>query len=107
MIESLIALVLLLLETRDIRFVELVGRTLLCGGALYYVFKHFTKQRAFTLWVLIFLLIGLAYNPVYKPHCGNVVWIVCDIVTMVAFYFLSLRTPVDEGVVTREEPQDY
>lgn len=106
MVESFIALLLLLLETRDSYYAEVVGRTLICGGAFYYVLNHWKRFKSPNVWALLMLAIGITYNPIVPIRWSNTMWVVADIITMGVFYFVSLKTPIDDVIVTRDEPKD-
>lgn len=98
MICALAALVLLLLERRDIRFVDIVGHILLCGGAIYYVIHQYKVKRSVTVIMALMAAIGIIYNPIIPPHLPNVGWVVVHIAAMTLFYLISLRTPVEEPI---------
>lgn len=98
MICAFVALVLLLLERRDIRFVDIIGHVLLCGGAIYYVVDQYKRKRSVTLMMALMAAIGIAYNPIATPHFPKAAWVVTHVLAIVLFYLISLRTPVEETI---------
>lgn len=107
MLFGFLAMVLLLLESRDIRFVEIFGRTILCGGALYYVFHSYQKKREVTIMMALMAALGLVYNPIYEPRIPNVAWVVIDIIAIALFYTISTRTPIEEPIGRHREEEEH
>lgn len=68
MICAFVALVLLILERREIRFVDIIGHVLLCGGAIYYVVHQYKLKKSVTLLMALMAALGIVYNPIYPPH---------------------------------------
>nr|WP_311478989.1 DUF6804 family protein [uncultured Porphyromonas sp.] len=103
---SLSALVLLFIERVHIPFLESVCQVLICGGAFYYVFRSYREKKAVTLLMCLMALVGLLYNPVVPIRVDHVYWIVAHIITMALFYFISLKTPIDDTIITRKEEDE-
>lgn len=106
MLFALAALVQLFLFKVHIPFVDMVCQILICGGALYYVFHTFQKRRSVTLLMLLMAIIGLLYNPIIPVHLAKVIWLVIHIVTMLLFYIISLKTPIDDSIITRKDSEE-
>lgn len=103
---ALSALVLLFIERIHIPFLESVCQVFICGGAFYYVFRSYREKKAVTLLMCLMALVGLLYNPVVPIRVGHVYWIVAHIITMALFYFISLKTPIDDTIITRKEEDE-
>lgn len=106
LIFALSALVLLFIERIHIPFLESVCQVFICGGAFYYVFRSYREKKAVTLLMCLMALVGLLYNPVVPINVGQVYWIVAHIITMALFYFISLKTPIDDTIITRKEEDE-
>ncbi|WP_211641881.1 DUF6804 family protein [Porphyromonas levii] len=98
MICAFVALVLLILERREIRFVDIIGHVVVCGGAIYYVVHQYKLKKSVTLLMALMAALGIVYNPIYLPHLPNVGWVIAHVVAMVLFYLVSLRTPIGEAI---------
>ena len=98
MICAFVALVLLILERREIRFIDIIGHVLLCGGAIYYVVHQYKLKKSVTLLMALMAALGIVYNPIYSPHLPNVGWVIIHVIAMVLFYLVSLRTPIGEAI---------
>lgn len=103
MLFAFVALVAMLLESRDIRIVEMVSHVLLCGGAFYYVLKTYQQHKGVTILMFLMAALGIIYNPVIPVNLPNIGWLVTHIVAALLFYLIALRTPIDDSVITREE----
>ncbi|WP_288905309.1 DUF6804 family protein [uncultured Porphyromonas sp.] len=103
---ALSALVLLFIERIHIPFLESVCQVFICGGAFYYVFRSYREKKAVTLLMCLMALVGLLYNPVVPINVERVYWIVAHIITMALFYFISLKTPIDDTIITRKEEDE-
>lgn len=103
---ALSALVLLFIERIHIPFLESVCQVFICGGAFYYVFRSYREKKAVTLLMCLMALVGLLYNPVVPINVGQVYWIVAHIITLALFYFISLKTPIDDTIITRKEEDE-
>lgn len=106
MICAFIALILLVFESRDIYFLEIIGRVFLCGGALYYVFHQYQRKKSVTLLMALMAAVGIIYNPIVPPRFPNVGWVVINVVAMVLFYLISTRTPVEEMIGRHKEGEE-
>lgn len=106
LIFALSALVLLFIERIHIPFLESVCQVFICGGAFYYVFRSYREKKAVTLLMCLMALVGLLYNPVVPINVGQVYWIVAHIITLALFYFISLKTPIDDTIITRKEEDE-
>lgn len=93
MIISVLCLIDLVLLMRSNPDVTAVLRTMICGGALYYVVKRF-RQPSVTMF--LFLAVAVLYNPIVRIHMDQVWWLVSDVVTLALFYFLAKVTPIHE-----------
>jgi hypothetical protein len=69
------------------RFVHL----LICGIALYYVYRHFMSKPGINFLGILMLAIGVAYNPIYIPSLSVPVWIGVDTVSMILFYVCAMQ----------------
>lgn len=96
MLFAFVALVAMLLESRDLKYVEVVTRVLLCGGAFYYVLKSYQRKKGVTVLMCLMVALGVIYNPVFPVHLPNVGWLVTHIVAAILFYLIALRTPINE-----------
>ena len=103
---ALSALVLLFIERIHIPFLESVCQVFICGGAFYYVFRSYREKKAVTLLMCLMALVGLLYNPVVPIRVDHGYWSVAHIITMALFYFISLKTPIDDTIITRKEEDE-
>ncbi|WP_298630300.1 DUF6804 family protein [uncultured Porphyromonas sp.] len=102
---ALSALVLLFIERIHLPLVASICRVLICGGALYYVFRTYREKKSVTLLMCLMAVVGLFYNPVVPINVGEVIWIVAHVITLALFYFISLKTPIDDTLITRKEEE--
>lgn len=105
MLFALAAMVELFVMKIDAPFVEMTCQILICGGAFYYVLHTYKKRRAITLLMVLMTAVGLLYNPVVPISMSEVLWLLAHIVTMILFYSISLKTPIDDSIITHKEDE--
>lgn len=103
MIISALCLVDMVLLIRPNSVVMAILRTIICGGALYYVVRRF-RQPGITFFLM--LAIAVLYNPVIPIDMELVWWLLCDIGAMAVFYLLARVTPISESGIQHHVSDD-
>lgn len=85
--------------------VDLV-RLLICGIALYYVYRRLMRRPGISFLGLLMLAVGLLFNPIYVPPLSTPVWVTVEMVSMVLFYICALREKRPESGIRKEPPSD-
>ena len=64
---------------------------LICGIALYYVYKRLMDKPRISLLAILMLGVGTVFNPIYVPDFQLTTWLIIEIISMVLFFVCSLR----------------
>ena len=64
---------------------------LICGIALYYVYKRLMDKPRISLLAILMLGVGTVFNPIYVPDFQLTTWLIIEITSMVLFFICSLR----------------
>ena len=64
---------------------------LICGIALYYVYKRLMDKPRISLLAILMLGVGTVFNPIYVPDFPLTTWLIIEITSMVLFFVCSLR----------------
>ena len=64
---------------------------LICGIALYYVYKRLMDKPRISLLAILMLGVGTVFNPIYVPDFQLTIWLIIEITSMVLFFICSLR----------------
>ena len=64
---------------------------LICGIALYYVYKRLMERPRISLLAVLMLGVGVVFNPFYVPDFQLTTWLIIEITSMVLFFVCSLR----------------
>ena len=64
---------------------------LICGIALYYVYKRLMDKPRINLLAILMLGVGTVFNPIYVPDFPLTTWLIIEITSMVLFFVCSLR----------------
>ena len=64
---------------------------LICGLALYYVYKRLMDKPRISLLAILMLGVGTVFNPIYVPDFQLTTWLIIEITSMVLFFVCSLR----------------
>lgn len=64
---------------------------LICGLALYYVYKRLMDKPRISLLAILMLGVGTVFNPFYVPDFQLTTWLIIEITSMVLFFVCSLR----------------
>ena len=68
-----------------------VMHLLICGIALYYVYKRLMDKPRINLLAILMLGVGTVFNPIYVPDFPLTTWLIIEITSMVLFFVCSLR----------------
>lgn len=68
-----------------------VMHLLICGIALYYVYKRLMDKPRINLLAILMVGVGAAFNPIYVPDFPFTTWLIIEITSMVLFFVCSLR----------------
>lgn len=95
----------------EIEWVMRFVRLLICGIALYYVYRRFMSKPGINVLGILMLAIGVVYNPIYIPSISVPLWIAIDMVSMILFYVCALQEklppsiPVDKSDGSHESDE--
>ena len=64
---------------------------LICGIALYYVYKRLMDKPRINLLAILMLGVGTVFNPIYVPDFPLTTWLIIEITSMVLFFVCALR----------------
>lgn len=99
---AFVAVVGLLLHRGDYPTAKMIVRVFICGGAFYYVYSQYLKRRSVTLMMLVMLVVGIVYNPLFLLPLSPVAWVITHIVVAAIFYLIARATPLEESFIKKE-----
>lgn len=100
---TLVAIIDLVLVVRPVTYGTLATRSILCGGALYYVVQILRNKERITIYFPFMVIFAVLYNPVAPFILPEWSWLLLDIVSLAVFYILS-RSTILLGGVTHKDP---
>ena len=107
---AFVAIVDMILVIKPNAYGLLATRSILCGGALYYIVQLIKEKKKVNVYLPFMVIFAILFNPVVPffntkdPSAGlpEWVWLVLDIAALSVFYFLSRSIELPDGTTHNE-----